>query len=58
MKIKFIKAHPSGIKEGNVHNVDDKFAGRMIDEGFAEEHTSEEEKAPKVKEEKAPKVKK
>lgn len=49
MKIKFIKDHPSGIKEGNTHDVDEKFATRMIEGEFAEPADDQETKSKETK---------
>jgi hypothetical protein len=42
MIIKFIKEHPTGIKKGSVHEVDEKFAERMIVCQFAKKSTKKE----------------
>ena len=41
MKIRFIKDHTSGLKEGNIKDVASSFAARMIEAGYAVEHTEE-----------------
>ena len=47
MNIEFIKAHFSGIKEGHVTKVDDKFGARMIEEGYAKEVGNSDSKPSK-----------
>lgn len=42
MYIKFIKNHASGIVKGSVHDVDQRFAERMISSEFAKKATKKE----------------
>ena len=50
VKVKFIKAHFSGIPEGSVKEIDKMLSDRLIKEGYCEEVKAKKPRKKKIEE--------